>query len=178
MYFTTAKNRYSAELYGKFGHYKVVNEAGRRASHDKENPSYEYASVLYNNCIMEGKGACLDNHIYHTLLRKKSPKPAVYFKQGDWFKVTSKVATNTTSYINTLNVIDSGKAYRHFMLAISVFLSISQQQDSFSLLACIEDLRKSTVSFNTTRLRKYLDHKQQIVNDIANYICLSNELDK
>ncbi len=104
LYFAVSRNLYNKDkMYAKFGNYKLGYEKKRFSSYNTVNPSFDYATIRYNQkAFREFTGYSheyLDNYINHKILLKKSNKPLVSFKNTDWFEISERAAKEVISYI-------------------------------------------------------------------------------
>ena len=113
LYFVVSKGL-NDKIYGKFGNYKAGNEKQRFAAYNTTNPSYEYASLLYNQNILPNQNMCLDNYINDRVLLKTSALPKVDFKRGgtggrkrDWFDVSEDIVNDIWTCMKTMKSIDN-----------------------------------------------------------------------
>ena len=108
MYFAVSRDVVNKDkMYGKFGNYKFGCEKRRFSSYNTVNPSFDYATVPYNQkAFREFIGYSheyLDNYINHKIFLKKSNKPLVNFKNTDWFEILENAAKDIISYIKKLD---------------------------------------------------------------------------
>ena len=108
MYFAVSRDVVNKDkMYGKFGNYKFGCEKRRFSSYNTVNPSFDSATVPYNQkAFREFIGYSheyLDNYINHKIFLKKSNKPLVNFKNTDWFEILENAAKDIISYIKKLD---------------------------------------------------------------------------